>query len=143
METHGAVGAKMERCNNSIIHGFQVVNKQVDIPCDGILGREFLQRARVKICYETRTVMLNGARCEMVGTTKQLETEGTKRMRTGQIKLPPRKESIVRVSVASISPQAGMMNKSELQKCVILAASLTKVVDGNVVTSVLNTGLNG
>jgi hypothetical protein len=36
--------------NKSIRHGFQVVNKKVDIPCDGILGRDFHKRARAKIC---------------------------------------------------------------------------------------------
>jgi hypothetical protein len=47
------------------------VGKQVDIPCDGILGRDFLQRTRAKVCYESRTVTLNGETCKMVGKTKQ------------------------------------------------------------------------
>ena len=55
------------RGQNSIVHGFQLVNKYVDIPCDGILGRDFLQRTRTKVCYESRTVTLNEETCTLVG----------------------------------------------------------------------------
>ena len=60
MDTHGIIEAKINLGNNSITHGFQLVNKQVDVPCGVILVRDFLQRTRTKICYETRTAMLNG-----------------------------------------------------------------------------------
>jgi len=43
METHGVLEARIELRNSSIVRNFQLVNKQVDIPCDGILGRDFLQ----------------------------------------------------------------------------------------------------
>ena len=46
METHGVLEARIELSNSSIVHDFQLVNKQVDIPCDGILGLDFLQRTR-------------------------------------------------------------------------------------------------
>ena len=61
-------------------------------------------------------------------------------MRTiGHIKLPPRAESIVMVPVTPGSPLVGMTNKCEIQERVILAASLTKVVEGYVITSIFNT----
>ena len=41
METHGALEARIELKNSSIVHNFQLVNKQVDIPCDGFLGPRF------------------------------------------------------------------------------------------------------
>jgi hypothetical protein len=63
METHGVLEAKFELHDSSIAHSFQLVNKQVDISCDGILGRDFLQHARAKICYESRTITLNGEKC--------------------------------------------------------------------------------
>jgi len=53
METHGVLEARIELKNSSIVHNFQLVNKQVDIPCDGILGRDFFQHAKVKLCYES------------------------------------------------------------------------------------------
>jgi hypothetical protein len=56
METHCVIEAKIDIGNNSIIYGLQLFNKQVDIPCHGILGCDFLQRPSANICYETRTV---------------------------------------------------------------------------------------
>jgi hypothetical protein len=114
MERHGVREATIELGSNSIIHDFRLVNKQVDIPCDGILGRNFLQSARAKICYETRTVTLKVEKCEMVGKAKELETEGTERTKIGRIKLAPRTECIVRFPVAPRSPQVGLINKREL-----------------------------
>jgi hypothetical protein len=71
METYGVLEARTEHSNSSILHDFQLVNKQVDIPCDGILGRDSSQRQRKKVCYETPTVALTGETCKMVGKTKQ------------------------------------------------------------------------
>ena len=86
METHGVLEARIELKNSSIVHNFQLVNKQVDIPCDGFLGREFLQRAKAKFCYESRTVTLNGEICKMVGKAKQLELREQIVRKMGQIK---------------------------------------------------------
>ena len=76
METHGVLKVRVELSNGSMVHEFQLVNKQVDIPCNGILGRDFLKRAKAKVCYESRTVTLNGEVCKMVGRAKQTRTVG-------------------------------------------------------------------
>jgi hypothetical protein len=89
METHGVFEARIELSNISIVHYFQLVIKQVDIPCDGILGSDFLQRTKAKVWYELRTVTLNGETCKVVGKTKQLETREPDMREIGRIKLPP------------------------------------------------------
>jgi hypothetical protein len=136
IETHGIVEAKIRLGSKSITHSFQLVNKQVDIPCDGILGRDFFQRTGAKICYETRTVTLYGEKYELIGRAGQLEK---RQIKVAQITLPPRSESIVRLPVAPGSPQIGITEKRELQEGIFLAATLTSVVDGYALTSVLNT----
>jgi len=120
METHGVLEARIELSNSSILHDFQLVNKQVDIPCDGIFGRDSLQRTRAKVCYETRTVPLNEETRGMVGRTKQLEARETNMRKIGKPKLPPRKESIVRVPESPGSPPVGMKNKCKIQEGVII-----------------------
>jgi hypothetical protein len=85
METHGVVEARIELSNSSILHDFQLVNEQVDIRCDGILGRNFLQSTRAKVCCDSRTVTLNGEACKMVGKTKQLEAREPNMRKIGQI----------------------------------------------------------
>jgi hypothetical protein len=94
----------------------------VDIPYNAIVGRNFLQRTRAKICYETGIVILYGEKYEMIGKAGQLGEKGTK---AAQITLPPRSESIVRLPVAPGSPQVGITDKRKLQEGVILAATLT------------------
>jgi hypothetical protein len=139
METHGVLEAKVRLGSKSITHSFQLVGKQVDLPCDGILGRDFFQSAKAKICYKSRTVTLKGKRFRMEGNCQLLRDKGNVVRNVGQIRLPPRTESIVRVPVATGSPQVGMIKKCELQEGIILAATLTRVVDGYALTSVLNT----
>ena len=75
----------------------------------------------------------------MVGKTKELEAREPNMRKIGQIKLPPWAKSIVRVPVTPGSPLVGVTNKCDLQGGVILAASLTKVVDGYVMMSILST----
>ena len=75
----------------------------------------------------------------MVGKTKQLGLEKPTLRKMVQIKLPPRTESIVKLPVIPESPLVGVTNKGELQKGVIIAASLTRVVNGYAITSILNT----
>ena len=129
---------RIELNNSSIVHDFQLVNKQMNIPCDGILGRDFFQRTRAKLCYESRTVALKGETCKMVGETNELQAKGPNMRKIDQIKLPPRAENIVRVPVTPGSPLVGMTNKCEIQG-VILAASLRKVVYDYVMKIILNT----
>ena len=139
METHGVLEARIELKNSLLVHNFQLLNKQVDIPCDGILGRDFLQLAKAKLCYELRTVTLNGEVCQMVGKMEQLELNRSTVRKMGQIKLPPQTESIVKVPMTPGSLLVGMTNKCKIEKGVIIAASLTRVVDGCAITSILNT----
>jgi hypothetical protein len=77
----------------------------------------------------------------MVGKAKQLEARETNMRKIGKIKLPPRTESIVRIPETPGSPRVGMTNKCKIQERVtcIIAASLTNVVDGYVMTRILNT----
>jgi hypothetical protein len=150
METRVVLVVRIEIRNISIVHDFQLVNIHVDIPCDGILGRDFVQRIRAKVCYESRTVTLNGETCKIMGKAKQLETKEPNMRKIGQIKLSPRVESIVRVPVTAASRKycestsdariatSRMTNKCEIQEGVILAASLAEIVDGYVMTIILN-----
>lgn len=74
----------------------------------------------------------------MVGKAKQLKARETNTRKIGKTKLPPRKESIVRVPETPGSPIVRLTNKCKIQG-VIIAASLTNVADGYVMTSIRNT----
>jgi hypothetical protein len=142
VETHRTVEAKIKLKNSSIPHEFQLVNRQLDIPRDGILGHDFLQQVGAKICYESQTVELNGESCRLMGKVKESGTGKEEVKQIELIELPPRTESVVRLLVSLGSPPVRVTDKCEVQEGVIIAASLTKVRDGYVMTGVINTRRN-
>jgi hypothetical protein len=75
----------------------------------------------------------------MTGKTEIVEAKGPNPKKVNQIKLPPRAETIVRVPVVPGSPTVGITSKREMQEGIIVAASLTEVINGYVMTSILNT----
>jgi len=74
----------------------------------------------------------------MVNEAERLGKLEPSKLTVGNIKLPPRTESIVKVPVMPGSPLVGLINRCELREGVILAASLTRVVNGYAMTSILN-----
>ena len=77
---------------------FQLVSKQMDVPCDGILGRDFLDRAGAKICYATRTLTLGTGSDKVSKALLPLRTEGLTRA-IRRLVLPSRTELVVRLPV--------------------------------------------
>lgn len=110
MQMYGTVGVKVKLENSWIPYEFQLVNKQVDIPCDGILWHNFLQQVKAKICCENRTIELNGETYKMVGKGKDSEAEEVKAKPTKLSKLPPRAESVVKLLVSPGSPPVGVID---------------------------------
>jgi hypothetical protein len=77
-----------------IKHEFQLVNKQIDIPCDEILGRDFLRNGKAQICYEIQCIKFNGEVIKMVNA-KQPEIAKTERGREARKMLPRRSEGSI------------------------------------------------
>lgn len=139
IETHGAIEAEINLENSSITHEFQLANKQIDIPCDGILGRDFFRNAKAQICYDTQCVKLNGEMIKMVNANQTEIAKTEKTRETRNIILPRRSECVVKLPVKEGSPSVGILDKCEIQEGIFMAGSLTKVIDGYVITSILNT----
>ena len=77
---------------------FQLVSKQLDVPCDEILGRDFLESAGAKICYVTRTLTLGTVNDKVIKALLPLSTEGLTRT-IRRLVLPSRTELVVRLLV--------------------------------------------
>jgi hypothetical protein len=112
METHGSIDTKIREVNIEIP---QIVSKQVDINCDGILGRDFLRRTLAQICYKSRilTLRYKGAVTEKrlisedVGNNNLMEVNVSIRKMT----LPKISEIIVKLPVATgTTPTEGEEN---------------------------------
>ena len=98
IESLGAVETVVKAGFLKIPFTFQLVSKQVDAPCDGILGRDFLERAGAKICYATRTLTLGTDSDKVSKALLPLSTEGLTRT-IRRLVLPSRVELVVRLRV--------------------------------------------
>jgi hypothetical protein len=54
LETHGSIETRMKVGKVEIPYSFQLVNKQIDLKGDGILGRDFLKIMQALISYKDK-----------------------------------------------------------------------------------------
>jgi transposase InsO family protein len=139
IETLGTVRTVVRAEFLKIPFTFQLVNKQVDIPCDGILGRDFLEHAGAQICYASGTLTFGTGRGQVSKPLSPISAESqTKRVR--RLVLPGRAELIVKLPVRDgTHVWEGVTEKQEIQKGVYLAGAMTKVQAGYAITSIANT----
>lgn len=141
IETHGSLEVKVQEGQVEIPFKFQLVSTQVDIKGDGILGRDFLQRMRAKICYESRTLTLQSGGTSIkkrLCHVQAAQETGERAART--ITLPQRAEIIVRLPVVTgTDVTEGLVERKELAPGVYMAGCIARVVDGHVLTSIVNT----
>ena len=118
---------------------FQLVGKQVDIPCDGILGRDFLTRVGANISYEKGTLTL-GSGSNKIHKVLTAVNAGEQTKGGRKLELPGRTEMVVSLPVEGITENdEGITEKRVLQKGVYLAGAITKVRAGFAITSIVNT----
>ena len=98
IQSLGAVRAIMYEGSVSIPFTFQLVDKRIDLPCDGILGRDFLTRAGAKICYETGTLTLGTGRAKIHKALSPINAKNQTRQIL-RLVLPSRAEIVVRLPV--------------------------------------------
>jgi hypothetical protein len=140
VEIDGLVKAQIRGGKCSIPMEFQLVNKQVDLEGDGILGKAFLTKVKAQICYDNNSVRFKWQNCNFekkLIKAGQIEKESRK-VRT--IILPKRSETIVMLPVdCDVNQKEGLIEKCQIDTGIFVANSLSTVKNGYVVTSMLNT----
>lgn len=118
---------------------FHLVNKQVDVPCDGITGRDFFERSGAQICYATRTLRLGTGSDKVSKALLPLSTEGLTRA-IRRLVLPSRTELVVRLPVkVELCSREGITAKQEIQAALYLAGAMNRVHAGYAITSIAHT----
>jgi hypothetical protein len=98
IETYGTVKTVVNSDFLKIPSTFNLVSKQVDIPCDGILGRDFLKKAGAQICHASGTFTFGTGRSRVVKTVAPINGErGAPRIR--RLALPSRTELVVKLPI--------------------------------------------
>lgn len=139
IQTLGTVQAVMYEGSVRIPFTFQLVDKRVDLPCDGILGRDFLARAGANICYEKGTLTLGLGRDKIHKVLTPINTGGQAR-EVRRLELPGRTEIVVRLPVEGTTrDNDGLTEKRVIQEGLYLAGAVTKVQSGYAITSIVNT----
>jgi hypothetical protein len=77
---------------------FQLVGKQVDILCDGIVGRDFFEHAGAQISYASGTLKLGTSSSKIKKTLSPINAENQTR-RVRKLVLPSKTELMVRLPV--------------------------------------------
>jgi hypothetical protein len=109
IETLGTVRTVVNADSLKIPFTFQLVSKQVDIPCDGILGRDFLEHAGAQICYTF------GAGSNKVSKPLSPISAGSQTKRIRRLVLPSRTELVVKLPVKGGSQiREGITEKQEI-----------------------------
>jgi hypothetical protein len=143
IETYGSIETKLLEGNEEIPFKLQLVNKQVDLLGDGILGRDFLEQMQARICYTSHTLTFSYAGTNVVKYLKPHPSRREPRspeVQIDSIRVKPRSEVIVRVPVESGSALTeGLVERQELVPGVYLAESLVTIREGYALTGVLNT----
>jgi hypothetical protein len=139
IETYGTVKTVVNADFLKIPFTFHLVSKQVDIPCDGILGRDFLEKAGAQICYASGTLTFGTGSSKVIITLAPINAERqTPRFR--RLALSSRTELVVKLPVKKgINIREGITEKQEIQKRVYLAGAMTEVRAGYAITSIANT----
>jgi len=70
IETYGTVKTVVNGDFLKIPFTFHLVSKQVDIPCDGILGRDFFEKAGAQICYASGTLTFGTGSSKVINTLR-------------------------------------------------------------------------
>ena len=143
IETHGSLETQVLEGEMRIPYRLQLVSKQADLKCDGILGRDFLKVMRARICYREQVLIFQ---YEGILVRKKLtflpgaEPGAPRDERVNKLTLPTRTEMIVQVPVdAGPRVQEGVVGRAELLSGVYMAERLVKVENGCIITSIINT----
>jgi hypothetical protein len=143
IETFGTVRTSVIVDPLKIPFTFQLVSKQVDIPCDGILGRDFLEYAGAQICYVSGTLTF-GTGSSKVRKALLPISAGNQTKRVRRLALHSRTELMVRLPVKEGTRiREGVTEKREIQRGVYLAGAVTTVQAGYAITSIVNTNSEG
>jgi hypothetical protein len=123
VQTYGVIEAEVQEGNFRIKFPFHLVNKQVDLVCDGILGKDFLHRPKAHICFASNRVAFeaNGRKVtkRMFGITDRLTGWHKKAVRL------PRKSELVEFQVKRRENRAGrLIRKLESTEGIYICSQL-------------------
>jgi hypothetical protein len=117
--------------SHTLKHKFYVVNRECNLPKEGILGLDFLSKHNANIDFSTRSLFIQGTKFPF--DKDEVEPDN-------QYLLQPRCETVVEVNIINPEIQEGVIpNNYQISKGVYLSNAITKVRDnGKAIATILN-----
>jgi hypothetical protein len=132
-KTFGEVNVRLTTGNFETEHKFQVIGDGMNIPCDGILGRDFFEDKQATIDYVRKEIVMGRVRLKFDDDRQIREQD-----REIRITLKPRCETIVRIPTISREMETGLLERREITPGVIVAGALTVVREGACLSTIVN-----
>jgi transposase InsO family protein len=132
--TLGEVDVKLMIGNYEIEHKFHIVGEGIDIPYDGVLGKDFFESNQATIDYLRKEICMGRV---IWGFDQDRWPDWANK--EVKVMLEPRCETVIRLPTGSRELQTGLIDKMEVAPGVIIARTLTVVRGGACLASVVNT----
>jgi hypothetical protein len=139
VQTYGVIKVEVQEGNFRVRFPYHLVNKQVDLVYDRILGMDFLQRTKANISYVSNRVTFEAdghkVMKEMFSTTgKHMEGHAK------SMSLPKGSEITVELPAEKGEEGAkGIIDKLQTAEGIHVASSLTRIEGSKAIVSILNT----
>ena len=133
--TEGSCQIPIQICGSVINVKFYILNQAINVPFDGLLGKDFLQRESTTIDYQSNTLTLKS-----VPVPIKLNTEKSEHPSVNFVSLKARTETLIEIEVENPEIQEGIIPEIKLLKGVYLSRAITKVnKDNKAYATILNT----
>lgn len=140
VNTLGAVDIHLRvKGAGEVKHKFHVYGSGLDIPYDGLIGRDFLMQHKVMLDYAGKVIRLKGQDIPLM-VEEEPEVSGVDVENVSDEEIGPREERILRLRVESkiLRECERVVPKQEIVPGVYVAESLVKVRNGRCVVSAIN-----
>lgn len=135
VETVGTCLIPVQVGDSTIDIKFHILNQATNVPFDGLLGKDFLQKESAIISYQSRTLSLKSSTIPINLNHQKFENQNI-----NLIKLKARTETLIEIEIQNPENQEGIVPELELQKGVYLSKAITKVNENNrAYATILNT----
>lgn len=111
--------------NKTLVHSFHIVPDDISIKSDGLIGRDFLQKHKVKINYEEESFHFEDNYFKIFPSEALLTT------------IPARCEIVIS-AIANIPEAEGFVKSKQLSDNLFIGSTLTKVLNYKCLVSILN-----
>ena len=135
VETVGSCCIPLKIHERTILAKFYIINQATNVPFDGLIGKDILERESATIDYESRSITF-----KTISATIPLVSQNCDDAKVHLINLKARTETLIEIEIKNPEIQEGIIPEVKLRKGLYLCKAITKVNENNrAYATILNT----